>query len=52
VQAGVITGLLEAADRLADLADRSPLEREAVELDDRLVAQVEAPQSRLLVERE
>ena len=48
---GRIAGLAQPGDRLADLADRASLEREPVELDDRLVPQIHRPQTELLVER-
>ena len=51
VQLGGVAGLGQAGDRLADLADRPALEGEAVELDDRLVAEVDRAQPELLVQR-
>ena len=51
VQLGLVSRLAETADGLADLADRAAFEREAVQLDDRLVAQVDRAQPELLVQR-
>src|SRR6516165_4135208 len=50
-QLRLVAGLAQPRDRLADLADRPPLEREPPELDDRLVPQIDRPQAQLLVER-
>ena len=50
-QLGGVAGLAQPRDRLADLADRPALERELVELDHRLVAEVQRPQPELLVQR-
>ena len=51
VQFGPISRLREAAHRLAHLAYRTPFQREAVELDDRLIAQVQRPQPEGLLQR-
>ena len=48
---GRVALLLQARDRLPDLADRPALERERPGLDDRLVAQVHRPEPELLPER-
>ena len=46
-----VPGLLDPVDRLADLADRPAFERELRRLDDRLVAEIEAPQAERLERR-